>query len=95
MFGYNVKVVKRGELHQFQVLPNDGSLERTFAWPNWSRRLSKDYELLHTSTETIIHISFAPTCSCAHYLYFLERFLGTQARILWVGAAGCTLFGRA
>jgi hypothetical protein len=26
---------------------------------NWSRRLSKDYELLHTTAETMILIAFA------------------------------------
>ena len=59
MFGYNVEVVKRNELHKFQVLPKRWIVERTFAWLNWSRRLSKDYELLHTSAETMIHIAFA------------------------------------
>ena len=33
-------------------------VERTFAWLNWSRRLSKDYELRHTSAESMIHIAF-------------------------------------
>ena len=58
MFGYNLEVVPRNELHKFQVLPKRWIVERTFAWLNWSRRLSKDYELLHTSAETIIHIAF-------------------------------------
>lgn len=73
MFGYEVEVVQRNELHKFQVLPKRWIVERTFAWLNWSRRLSKDYELLHTSAETIIHIAFA------HLLLrrspqFLDRF---------------------
>jgi len=59
IFGYNVEVVKRNELHKFQVLPKRWIVERTFAWLNWSRRLSKDYELRHTSAETMIHIAFA------------------------------------
>jgi transposase len=59
MFGYKVKVVKRKQQHLFQVLPKRWIVERTFAWLNWSRRLSKDYELRHTSAETIIHIAFA------------------------------------
>jgi putative transposase len=59
MFGYNVEGVKRNELHKFQVLPKRWIVERTFAWLNWSRRLSKDYELLHTSAETVIYIAFA------------------------------------
>ena len=59
MFGYNMEVVKRNETHKFWVLPKRWIVERTFAWLNWSRRLSIDYELLHTSAETIIHIAFA------------------------------------
>jgi len=59
MFGYTVQVVKRTEQHRFQVLPKRWIVERTFAWLNWSRRLSKDYELHHTAAETIISIAFA------------------------------------
>jgi putative transposase len=59
MFGYDVEVVKRDELHTFKVLPKRWIVERTIAWLNWSRRLSKDFELKHTSAETIIHIAFA------------------------------------
>lgn len=58
MFGYDIEVVKRNELHTFQVLPKRWIVERTFGWLNWSRRLSKDYEILHTSAETMIHIAF-------------------------------------
>ena len=59
MFGYRVEVVNRNELHKFQVLPKRWIVERTFAWLNWSRRLSKDYELRQTSAETMIYIAFA------------------------------------
>jgi transposase len=59
MFGYTVQIVKRAEQKGFQVLPKRWIVERTFAWLNWSRRLSKDYELRHTSAETMIHIAFA------------------------------------
>ena len=59
MFGYEVEVVQRNELHTFKVLPKRWIVERTFAWLNWSRRLGKDYELRHTSAETMIHIAFA------------------------------------
>ena len=55
MFGYTVEVVKRTDQHLFKVLPKRWIVERTFAWLNWSRRLSKDYELRHTSAETMIH----------------------------------------
>jgi transposase len=59
MFGYSVEIVKRNEQHLFQVLPKRWIVERTFAWLNWSRRLSKDYELRHTSAEAMIYIAFA------------------------------------
>jgi putative transposase len=59
MFGYEVEVVKRSELHRFLVLPKRWIVERSLAWLNWSRRLSKDYELLHTTAETIVWIASA------------------------------------
>ena len=59
MFGYTVKVVKRTEQHLFQVLPKRWIVERSLAWLNWSRRLSKDYELLHTTAETMVYVAFA------------------------------------
>jgi transposase len=59
MFGYDVEVVKRNELHTFKVLPKRWIVERSLAWLNWSRRLSKDYELLHTTAETVIYVAFA------------------------------------
>jgi len=59
MFGYDVEVVKRNEAHTFEVLPKRWIVERTLAWLGWSRRLSKDFELNHTSAETMIHIAFA------------------------------------
>jgi transposase len=61
MFGYDVEVVKRNEMHTFKVLPKRWIVERNFAWMGWSRRLSKDYELCPTSSETMIWISFAHT----------------------------------
>ncbi len=58
MFGYDVEGVKRHRLHTFKVLPKRWIVERTFAWLNWSRRLGKDYELRHTSAETMIYVAF-------------------------------------
>ncbi len=58
MFDYDVEVVKRNELHTFKVLPKRWIVERNFAWMDWSRRLSKDYELCPASSESIIWISF-------------------------------------
>jgi transposase len=59
MFGYTVQVVKRTDQHLFKVLPKRWIVERTFSWLNWSRRLSKDYELRHSSAESMIYIAFA------------------------------------
>jgi len=59
MFDCSVQIVKRNEQHLFRVLPKRWIVERTFAWLNWSRRLSKDYELRHTSSEAMIYIAFA------------------------------------
>lgn len=61
MFGYDVEVVKRNELHAFKVLPKRWIVERSFAWMGWSRRLSKDYELKPSSSEAMIWISFTHT----------------------------------
>ena len=58
MFGWRRGIVKRNELHRFVVLPKRWVVERTFAWLNWSRRLSKDYKLRPTSAETMIHIAY-------------------------------------
>jgi transposase len=59
MFGYTVEIVKRSQQHLFRVLPKRWIVERTLAWLNWSRRSSKDYELTHTSAETMIYVAFA------------------------------------
>ena len=59
MFGWRMEIVKRNELHRFVVLPKRWVVERTFGWLNWSRRLSKDYELRPTSSETMVHIAYA------------------------------------
>jgi transposase len=57
MFGYAVEIVKRSDQKGFQVLPKRWIVERSIAWLSWSRRLSKDYELLHTSAETMVYIA--------------------------------------
>jgi putative transposase len=58
MFGWLLVVVKRTEAHTFKVLPKRWIVERSFAWINHSRRLSKDYELLPAISETMIQIAF-------------------------------------
>lgn len=59
MFGYCVEVVKRTEAHRFAVLPKRWIVERSFAWLNHSRRLSKDYEVRPDTAETMVKIAMA------------------------------------
>lgn len=43
----------------FQVLPRRWVVERTFAWLGRYRRLSKDYERLCATTETLVYIAMS------------------------------------
>jgi putative transposase len=53
-----LEVVKRLEgLKGFHVLPKRWIVERTFAWLNRYRRLSKDYEFLTQTSETMIRVA--------------------------------------
>jgi len=53
-----LEIVKRIEGQKgFVVLPRRWVVERTFAWLGRSRRLSKDYERLPETSETIIYIA--------------------------------------
>jgi putative transposase len=54
--GAQVEVVKRSG-HDFQVLPKRWIVERTFAWLNQYRRLSKDYELLPEVSESMVYVA--------------------------------------
>ena len=57
-FGWTLEIVKRRDnLKGFKILPKRWIVERTFAWLNFSRRLSKDYEHNHRSSETMIYIA--------------------------------------
>ncbi len=40
----------------FRVLPRRWVVERTFAWQSHARRLSKDYELLCSTSEAFIYV---------------------------------------
>lgn len=57
MFGWSMQVVKRTEQHKFVVLPKRWIVERTLSWLGWSRRLSKDYELLPCNSEAFVKIA--------------------------------------
>ena len=47
------KIMPKG----WQIIPKRWIVERTFAWMNNSRRLSKDYEILTSNSESMIKIS--------------------------------------
>jgi putative transposase len=50
-----LEIVKRSDdISSFVVLPKRWIVERTFAWLNRYRRLSKDYETLTDSSESVI-----------------------------------------
>lgn len=52
-----LEIVKRTELHTFKILPKRWIVERTFAWLNKFRRLSKDVEKSHQSREAFVLIA--------------------------------------
>jgi len=57
-FGWVLEIVSRpAEACGFQVLPRRWVVERTFGWFNRYRRLSKDYEFLTDTSETMIYIA--------------------------------------
>jgi putative transposase len=56
--GWVLEIVKRtDDMAGFVVLPKRWIVERTFAWLNRYRRLSKDYETLTDSSEAMIRIA--------------------------------------
>ena len=58
IFRRKVKIVEKDRQQKgFKVLPRRWVVERTFAWISNFRRHSKDYELLTSSSESMIYIS--------------------------------------
>jgi putative transposase len=56
--GWTLEIVEKlGDQVGFQVLPKRWIVERTFAWLNRSRRLSKDYERLPQTSEAFIYVA--------------------------------------
>lgn len=56
--GWLLEIIKRNtDAIGFQVLPRRWVVERTFAWLGRYRRLSKDYEELTDTSETMIQIA--------------------------------------
>ena len=57
-FRWVLQIVRRpAEACGFEALPHRWIVERTFGWFNRYRRLSKDYEFLTDTSETMIYIS--------------------------------------
>ena len=62
LLGWRVEVIKRPEINAqkkqgFILLPRRWVVERTFAWPDNYRHLSKDCEQLPQSSETIVYLA--------------------------------------
>ena len=62
LVGWRVEVVRRPEVNAqkkagFVLLPRRWVVERTFAWLDNYRRLSKDYEYLPQSSETMVYLA--------------------------------------
>jgi putative transposase len=56
--GWTLEIVEKlGDQAGFQVLPKRWIVERTFAWLNRQRRLSKDYERLPATSEAFIYVA--------------------------------------
>ena len=56
--GWVLEIVRRcDDVTGFKVLPRRWVVERTFGWLGRYRRLSKDYEYLTETSETMIHIA--------------------------------------
>lgn len=59
--GWVLEIVKRSDTAKgFELLPHRWIVERTFAWLNRSRRLSKNFERLATSSEAMVHLAMLP-----------------------------------
>ena len=55
---WSLEIVRRGaKARGFQVLPKRWIVERTFAWLNRSRILSKDYEQRIDTQETLVQLA--------------------------------------
>ena len=54
--GINLEITKRSQ-QQFEVIPRRWVVERTIAWVNRYRRLSKDYEYRTNTSESMIYMA--------------------------------------
>lgn len=57
-YDHKIEIIKRNDdVKGFVVLPRRWVVERTFSWLNNCRRLSKDYERLPKTSESLIYLS--------------------------------------
>jgi putative transposase len=62
--GWKLEIVERDrEAEGFEVLPKRWIVERTFSWLIRNRRLSKDYERMVQTSETLIELPSGPGSS--------------------------------
>jgi len=54
--GIDLEIVKRSKQY-FEVIPRRWVVERTIAWVNRYRRLSKEYEYRTTTSESMIYMT--------------------------------------
>ena len=59
--GKTIKISEKIKPKGWAVLPQRWVVERTFAWANNSRRISKDYKILTSSMENMFMISHLHT----------------------------------
>ncbi len=57
VFGVQTEVTNRGQQRGFQVQPKRWIVERTFAWLNRFRRLSKDFEQSPAMEESYVYLA--------------------------------------
>jgi len=57
MFAIDIEIIKKDELHTFNVLPKRWIVERTFSWIDTNRRNSKNYERLNQTSVAMVHLS--------------------------------------
>jgi transposase len=53
-----VQIAKRSELHTFKVMPKRWVVERSFAWLEKNRRLSKNHERWLNTSLQFVHLAF-------------------------------------
>jgi putative transposase len=52
-----IEIVKRSDLHRFQILPRRWVVERTFGWLGRYRRLNRDYERQARTGEIMVYLA--------------------------------------